>query len=145
MELLLGYVPETLSLKEADMLWITIDQGRKNMKVNKYIFLLRSLPSNNATYVFSDNPGYSVELVFNMMRVVKGYTAQYMIFNGTEYTCLDSAVVTKIHDLELFLNKYLKNSYKHISKEDFYEEINRIDKNVARNLTTVFIDHQSRF
>ena len=119
--LLLTHNPTRVSLREIESAWMETDDGRKIMKINKNIFIIRGF-SNNILYVFSDNPGFAaLDIVFSEIEGLKFHTAEYLTFNGTEYNCLEKIIINKTEELEEFLNRNLKKEYYH-HKAIFYEE-----------------------
>ena len=70
-----------VSLREVESAWMETDDGRKIMKINKNIFIIRGF-SNNILYVFSDNPGFvALDIVFSEIEGLKFHTAEYLTFN----------------------------------------------------------------
>ena len=142
-KLLLTHNPTQVSLRELESAWMETDDGRKIMKINKNIFIIRGF-SNNILYVFSDNPGFAaLDIVFSEIEGLKFHTAEYLTFNGTGYNCLEKIIINKTEELEEFLNRNLKNEYH--NKTFFYEEpISKRNYWGRQDLLTFFIDYQGR-
>ena len=142
-KLLLTHNPTQVSLREIESAWMDTDDGRKMMKINKNIFIIRGF-SNNILYVYSDNPGYvALDIVFSEIEGLKFHTAEYLTFNGTGYDCLEKIIINRIEELEEFLNKNLKNEYH--NKASFYEKsISKLKYWGRQDLFSLIVDYPGR-